>query len=39
MLREWKRHQVEEVGLLPYFLPRLYEQRNDGNLYRIPESS
>jgi hypothetical protein len=39
MLREWKRHQVEDVGLLPYFLPRLYEQRNDGNLYRIPESS
>ena len=22
MLREWKRHQVEEVGLLPHFLPR-----------------
>jgi quinoprotein glucose dehydrogenase len=39
MLREWKRHQVEEVGLLPHFLPRLYDQRNDGNLYRIPEAS
>jgi len=36
MLREWKRHQVEEVGLLPYFLPELYAQRNDRNLYRLP---
>ena len=36
MLREWKRHQVEEVGLLPHFLPELYSQRNDRNLYRLP---
>jgi quinoprotein glucose dehydrogenase len=35
MLREWKRHQVEEVGLLPHFLPQLYAQRNDRNMYRI----
>jgi len=37
MLREWKRHQVEEVGLLPHFLPALYTQRNDRNIYRLPE--
>jgi hypothetical protein len=36
MLREWKRHQVEEVGLLPHFLPTLYAQRNDRNMYRLP---
>jgi hypothetical protein len=36
MLREWERHQVEEVGLLPHFLPMLYSQRNDENIYRIP---
>ena len=36
MLREWKRHQVEEVGLLPNFLPALYAQRNDRNIYRLP---
>ena len=33
MLREWQRHQVEEVGLLPHFLPLLYAQRNDDNVY------
>jgi hypothetical protein len=38
MLREWQRHQVEEVGLLPHFLPVLYAQRNDRNIYRLPES-
>ena len=37
MLREWERHQVEEVGLLPHFLPALYTQRNDHNTYRLPE--
>jgi quinoprotein glucose dehydrogenase len=37
MLREWKRHQVEEVGLLPHFLPELYAQRNDSNIYRLTE--
>jgi hypothetical protein len=37
MLREWQRHQVEEVGLLPHFLPALYAQRNDRNIYRLPE--
>ena len=35
MLREWERHQVEEVGLLPHFLPALYAQRNDRNTYRL----
>jgi hypothetical protein len=38
MLREWQRHQVEEVGLLPHFLPALYAQRNDRNIYRLPVS-
>ena len=37
MLREWQRHQVEEVGLLPHFLPTLYAQRNDRNIYRLLE--
>ena len=36
MLREWQRHQVEEVGLLPHFLPALYAERNDRNIYRLP---
>jgi len=35
MIREWKRHQVEEVGLLAHFLPQLYAQRNDRNVYRL----
>jgi len=35
MLREWQRHQVEEVGLLPHFLPQLYAQRNERNIYEI----
>ncbi len=35
MLREWQRHQVEEVGLLPHFLPTLYAQRNDRNIYHL----
>jgi hypothetical protein len=37
MLEEWLRHQVEEVGLLPNFLPTLYAQRNDKHVYRLPE--
>ena len=37
MLDEWLRHQVEEVGLLPNFLPALYAQRNDKHAYRLPE--
>jgi quinoprotein glucose dehydrogenase len=36
MLREWERHQVEEVGLLPHFLPTLYSQRNDEEIGDIP---
>jgi quinoprotein glucose dehydrogenase len=35
MLREWQRHQVEEVGLLPHFLPLLYARRNDDNVYQL----
>ena len=27
MIPQWVRHQVEEVGVLPYFLPALYDQR------------
>lgn len=38
MLNEWTRHQVEEVGLLPHFLPLLHAQRNDENVYHLPES-
>jgi quinoprotein glucose dehydrogenase len=38
MLREWRRHQVEEVGLLANFLPELFAQRNDSNMYRLPET-
>jgi len=38
MLEEWTRHQVEEVGLLPHFLPLLHAQRNDENVYHLPES-
>jgi len=37
MLREWQRHQVEEVGLLPHFLPQLYAERNERNMYRLRE--
>ena len=40
MLREWTRHQVEEVGLLPHFLPALYAQRQeigDASLFSIGE--
>jgi hypothetical protein len=35
MLAEWERHQVEEVGLLPHFLPALHAQRNDENVYHL----
>jgi hypothetical protein len=35
MIREWQRHQVEEVGLLPHFLPALFAQRNARNIYRL----
>jgi hypothetical protein len=27
MLQEWQRHQIEEVSLLPYYLPQLYAQQ------------
>jgi hypothetical protein len=28
---------VEEVGLLPHFLPELYAQRNDRNMYELEQ--
>jgi hypothetical protein len=37
MLTEWERHQVEEVGLLPHFLPALHAQRNDENVYHLQQ--
>ena len=33
MVNEWLRHQVEEVGSLPFFLPQIYAQRNPENHY------
>lgn len=33
MVNEWLRHQVEEVGSLPFFLPQIYAQRNLENHY------
>ena len=38
MLAEWMRHQVEEVGVLPYFLPQLYRQRGEGNHFVLDSS-
>ena len=38
MMTQWMRHQVEEVGVLPYFLPQLYRQRNTGNHFRLNAS-
>ncbi len=37
MLREWERHQIEEVSMLNYYLPELYAQRADGYHFRLPE--
>ena len=34
-LEQWRRHQVEEVSSLQFFLPRLYRQRERGNHYSI----
>ncbi len=31
MLREWQRHQVQEVSTLRFLLPVIYPQRGDGN--------
>ena len=33
MLREWERHQIEEVANLAYFLPQLYAQRAQAPRY------
>jgi hypothetical protein len=35
MLKEWERHQVEEVGMLQHFLAQLYNSQPQGNLYRL----
>lgn len=35
MLREWERHQIEEVSMLNYYLPQLYEQRGDNYQFKL----
>ena len=35
MLREWERHQIEEVSLLNYYLPQLYTQRGGGYHFHL----
>lgn len=35
MLEQWRRHQVEEVASLQFFLPQIYAQRENGNHYAI----
>lgn len=35
MLKEWERHQIEEVGMLQHFLPTLYSSQPQGNVYRL----
>lgn len=35
MLREWERHQIEEVGMLQHYLPRLYAQRPADFRFRL----
>ena len=38
MLREWRRHQVEEVASLRFFLPQLYAQRDRGRHFKLVET-
>lgn len=35
MLKEWERHQIEEVGMLQNFLPALYNSQPTGDRYRL----
>jgi hypothetical protein len=35
LLEQWRRHQVEEVSSLQFFLPQLYAQRGQGNHYEL----
>ena len=35
MLKEWERHQIEEVGMLQHFLPTLYGSQPQGDRYRL----
>lgn len=35
MLKEWERHQIEEVGMLQHFLATLYNSQPQGNRYRL----
>ncbi|RLQ22453.1 hypothetical protein DWB85_07485 [Seongchinamella sediminis] len=39
MIPQWMRHQVEEVGTLPYFLPALYAQRGAPNNHFVLRSA
>lgn len=38
MIPQWMRHQVEEVGVLPHFLPALYAQRGAMNNHFVLKS-
>ena len=40
MLDEWRRHQVQEVSNLRFFLPGIYAQRGEARHYilRIPDT-
>ena len=38
MIPQWMRHQVEEVGVLPHFLPALYAQRGAPNNHFVLRS-
>lgn len=38
MLQEWRRHQVEEVASLRFFLPGLYAQRHMGRHFKLTET-
>jgi len=39
MIKEWERHQIEEVGMLQHFLPALYNSEPKGDLYSLPPSN
>ena len=38
MLEQWRRHQVEEVASLQFFLPEIYAQRDKGNHFIIGQA-
>lgn len=37
MIDQWRRHQVEEVSSLQFFLPEIYAQRGGGNHFKISQ--